>query len=69
MSEEIPKRRRGFALLDRARLSEIGRKGGKRAHELHLAHEFSHEEAVAAGKKGGNITQERRRQRVEPPQS
>ena len=61
MDEQQPKRRRGFALMDRARVAEMGRLGGRKAHELHLAHTFSHEEAVAAGQKGGKATQEKRR--------
>ena len=60
------KRRRGFAPLDRARVVEIGRIGGRRAHELKLAHEFSREEAMAAGRKGGLATQAKKR---EQPQS
>ena len=32
---------------------EIARKGGRAAHEQGVAHEWSSEEARAAGKKGG----------------
>src|SRR5215467_5478974 len=45
--------KRGFAAMDRERQLEISRKGGRAAHEQGKAHEFDHEEARAAGKKGG----------------
>lgn len=35
------------------RLREITSKGGKAIHAKGVAHQFTHEEAVAAGKKGG----------------
>jgi len=44
---------RGFASMDRERQREIARKGGKAAHEKGTAHEFTAEEAQAAGRKGG----------------
>jgi len=44
---------RGFASMDRKKQREMASKGGRRAHELGRAHEFTHEEAVAAGRKGG----------------
>jgi general stress protein YciG len=44
---------RGFAAMDEEKQREIASKGGKAAHEKGTAHEFSHEEAVAAGRKGG----------------
>jgi hypothetical protein len=37
--------RRGFAGMDPERQREIARKGGRTAHELGLAHEFTPEEA------------------------
>lgn len=43
---------RGFAAMDRERVREIAREGGKAAHEHGTAHRFTHEEAVAAGRKG-----------------
>lgn len=43
---------RGFAALPSEVVSAIASKGGKRAHELKTAHEFTSEEARAAGKKG-----------------
>lgn len=44
---------RGFAGMDPARQREIASKGGKAAHAKGTAHEFSSEEARAAGRKGG----------------
>ena len=34
---------------------KIASKGGKAAHKMGTAHEFTHEEAVKAGKKGGKV--------------
>lgn len=45
--------RRGFATLDPERRREIARMGGKKAHALGTAHEFSQAEAKAAGHLGG----------------
>lgn len=44
---------RGFAAMDAQRQKEIARKGGKAAHERGTAHEFTADEARAAGRKGG----------------
>lgn len=69
-SEEEPttgvreKRPRGFALLkltNPERVAEIARKGGKSAHAQGTAHEFTSEEARAAGRKGGHVAHARRR--------
>ncbi len=46
-------RQRGFASMDSEKQKEIARKGGKAAHEKGTAHQFTSEEARAAGKKGG----------------
>lgn len=46
-------RNRGFASMDAQRQREIARKGGKAAHEKGTAHEFTSDEARAAGRKGG----------------
>ena len=43
--------RRGFAAMDRQRQREIASLGGKSAHASGHAHEFTPEEARAAGKK------------------
>src|SRR5215218_5434757 len=46
-------RSRGFASMNAERQREISRKGGKAAHEKGTAHEFTPDEARAAGRKGG----------------
>jgi general stress protein YciG len=48
-----PKQHRGFARLNKERQREIASKGGKAAHLKGTAHQFSVEEARAAGAKGG----------------
>lgn len=48
-----PRRPRGFAAMDRTKVSEIASKGGKAAHAAGTAHQFTSDEARAAGKKGG----------------
>jgi general stress protein YciG len=52
-SEAPPRARRGFAVMDPARVREIARRGGKAAHEKGRAHTFTPEEAREAGRKGG----------------
>lgn len=44
---------RGFASMHPDKQREIARKGGRSAHMHKTAHEFTTEEARAAGKKGG----------------
>src|SRR5580765_2736687 len=44
---------RGFASMNTERQREIARKGGRAAHEKGKAHEFTSDEARAAGRKGG----------------
>jgi len=63
--EQQPRRRRGFAAMDRRLVSEIARKGGKAAHAAGTAHEFTSEEARLAGGKGGRATHENRRRLAE----
>jgi len=46
-------RDRGFASMDRARQREIASMGGRAAHRQGLAHQFTSDEARAAGRKGG----------------
>src|ERR687890_613896 len=46
-------RSRGFASMDAEKQREIARKGGRAAHEKGTAHEFTTDEARAAGRKGG----------------
>lgn len=47
----IPRRGRGFAGMDPRRQRDIAREGGRAAHEQGKAHEFTPEEARAAGLK------------------
>ena len=44
---------RGFASMDAHKQREIARKGGRAAHVKGTAHEFTRDEARAAGRKGG----------------
>lgn len=60
------KLRRGFAAMSADKQKEIASLGGKAAHAKGTAHEFSPEEARAAGRKGGQAAQARRT-RAEPP--
>jgi general stress protein YciG len=46
-------RKRGFAVITLERQREIARQGGQAAHRKGAAHEFTSEEARAAGRKGG----------------
>lgn len=55
------KRPRGFAILDRSRVREIAREGGRAAHARGTAHEFTSEEARLAGSKGGRATHAKRK--------
>lgn len=47
------KSNRGFASMDKNKQREIASKGGKAAHAKGTAHEFTPDEAQAAGRKGG----------------
>jgi general stress protein YciG len=49
------KSKRGFASMDPERQKEIASKGGRAAHAKGTAHEWSRDEARAAGRKGGVI--------------
>jgi general stress protein YciG len=48
---EAKRRGRGFAGMDPQRQKEIASMGGKEAHRTGRAHQFTTEEARAAGKK------------------
>jgi uncharacterized protein len=54
--EGIRKERRGFASMSPEKQREIASKGGRAAHEKGTAHEWSQDEARAAGRKGGQIS-------------
>jgi hypothetical protein len=55
-----PKKPQGFATFSPEKRRELSSKGGKRCHELGLAHQFTKEEAAIAGKKGGLAPHKRR---------
>jgi general stress protein YciG len=72
--EQKPRRPRGFAAMDRSKVSEIASKGGKAAHAAGTAHQFSSDEARNAGRKGGVAPHVRRGRgprnpNVSPPKS
>ena len=52
----VRKERRGFASLSAEKQREIASKGGRAAHEKGTAHEWTPDEARAAGRKGGQIS-------------
>jgi uncharacterized protein len=54
-------KRRGFAAMDPKLVREIARKGGKAAHMVGTAHEFTCEEARIAGRAGGKAVHAKRR--------
>jgi hypothetical protein len=55
--ESLPhKQRRGFAAMSPEKRRQIASKGGRTAHELGTAHQWSADEARVAGKKGGHIS-------------
>ena len=57
----MAKEDRGFASMDRTKQREIASKGGRAAHVKGTAHEWSAEEARAAGRKGGLASHRKRR--------
>jgi general stress protein YciG len=64
-SPSTPTRKpRGFAAIDPKLRSEIARKGGLAAHASGVAHEFTSEEARAAGRLGGRAAQANFRARM-----
>jgi general stress protein YciG len=62
---EPSRKPRGFAAMDRSLVRDIARSGGKAAHATGKAHEFTSDEARAAGRKGGQATHAKRRERLE----
>src|SRR5207245_10898300 len=65
METQSRTRNRGFASMDAHRQKEIARKGGRAAHEKGKAHEFTPDEARAAGRKGGEKVSLNRRHMAE----
>lgn len=58
--QQMQKSRRGFAAMSPERQREIASQGGRAAHQQGVAHEWSADEARAAGKKGGQASGKRR---------
>jgi general stress protein YciG len=56
-----PKTKRGFASMDPEKQRRIASVGGKRAHAVGTAHQFTSDEAREAGRKGGGRVSEDRR--------
>jgi general stress protein YciG len=54
------KRKRGLAAMDPEKAREIQRLGGQTAQRLGTGHQFTHEEAREAGKKGQANARQRR---------
>ena len=54
--DAVRKERRGFASMSIEKQREIASKGGRAAHEKGTAHEWTPDEARAAGRKGGQIS-------------
>ena len=64
--ETTPKpRRRGFAVMAPELVRQIARKGGIAAHAAGTAHEFTTDEARAAGTKGGRASHAKRVERTQ----
>jgi general stress protein YciG len=61
----VNKSKQGFASLPPERRSEIAGMGGRAAHAQGAAHEFTPEEAKAAGTKGGVAVSKNRKHMVE----
>ena len=59
--QEPTKSRRGFASMSEEKQRLIASQGGRAAHAQGVAHEWSRDEAREAGKKGGKISGEKRK--------
>jgi len=60
MARAKSKSKRGFASMDEDLQRQIASAGGKAAHASGNAHQWTPEEASAAGKKGGRARRSRR---------
>jgi len=60
------KERRGFASMSPEKQREIASKGGRAAHQKGTAHEWTSDEALNAGRKGGQISRGGRGRLTEP---
>lgn len=59
------KKKRGLAAMSPEKRREIASMGGKRGHELGVAHRFSREEAIEAGRKGGLVSGKKKSMKIE----
>jgi len=61
-AQEAPaiRKLRGFAAMDRTLVAELAQRGGKAAHRVGTAHQFTSDEARLAGRKGGLATHAKR---------
>jgi general stress protein YciG len=66
MTVDGRKERRGFASMSAEKQREIASKGGRAAHEKGTAHEWTPDEARAAGRKGGQISRGGRGRLIPP---
>jgi general stress protein YciG len=57
--------KQGFASMPPERVAEIASRGGKEVHRLGRGHEFDHESAKVAGKKGGHVVSQDREHMAE----
>lgn len=55
------KGKQGFASMTPEKKRDIASKGGKSAHALGVAHQWTSEEAQAAGRKGGTLSRRGRK--------
>lgn len=68
MDTKAHKERRGFSAMSPEKQREIASKGGRAAHEKGTAHEWSADEARAAGRKGGQVSRGGRGRLSHPPE-
>lgn len=59
-AKQIPAKR-GFAAMSPERQRQIASQGGKAAHKQGVAHQWNTEEAREAGKKGGQLSGSKRK--------
>jgi general stress protein YciG len=62
----MAKGRQGFASMTKERQRQIASLGGQAAHRGGGAHEWTHEEAITAGRRGGLACWRRRKAEAEP---
>lgn len=60
----MKKRKMGFATMSKEKHREIASLGGRTAHEMGRAHQFTSEEAQAAGYLGGISRANKKRNKV-----